>query len=154
MARRVFFSFHYDRDISRANQVRNSNVVAGADTAGFFDQSEYEEAKKTGRAGIERMIQRHLADTSVTIVLIGFETADRPWVKYQIAESVARKNALIGIFIHHLKDERGESDFWPWHMPITPDGAGFPMFYWDSDIDKFRGEIEAAGKRADLLRMG
>ena len=50
MARRVFFSFHYDRDIWRANQVRNCNVVAGTDVAGFFDHSEYEEAKKKGMA--------------------------------------------------------------------------------------------------------
>jgi hypothetical protein len=28
MARRVFFSFHYDNDVWRANQVRNANVVA------------------------------------------------------------------------------------------------------------------------------
>lgn len=34
MARRVFFSFHYDGDVWRANQVRNANVVAGADVAG------------------------------------------------------------------------------------------------------------------------
>jgi hypothetical protein len=51
MARRVFFSFHYDRDIWRANQVRNCNVVAGVDVAGFFDHSEYQEAKK--KAGKE-----------------------------------------------------------------------------------------------------
>jgi len=42
MARRVFFSFKYKGDIWRANQVRNANVVAGADVAGFFDHSEDE----------------------------------------------------------------------------------------------------------------
>ena len=36
MARRVFFSFHYDNDVWRANQVRDSNVVAGMEVAGFF----------------------------------------------------------------------------------------------------------------------
>ena len=35
MARRVFFSFHYDNDVWTAIQVRNANVVAGADVAGF-----------------------------------------------------------------------------------------------------------------------
>ena len=81
MARRVFFSFHFDGDIWRANQVRNSNVVAGTDVAGFFDHSEYEDAQKTGSVGIRRMILKHLKDTTVTIVLIGAKTSERPWVK-------------------------------------------------------------------------
>ena len=58
MARRVFFSFHYDNDIWRANQVRNANVVAGSDIAGFFDHSEYEEAKKAGPE-LARFFRRH-----------------------------------------------------------------------------------------------
>jgi len=58
MASRVFFSFHYDGDIWRANQVRNSNVVAGIDVAGFFDRFEYEEAEKKGVGAIRRMILR------------------------------------------------------------------------------------------------
>ena len=88
MARRVFFSFHFDNDIWRANQVRNANVVAGADVAGFFDHSEYQDAKKTGNEGIKRMILKHLGNTSVTVVLIGSETASRPWVKYEIEQSI------------------------------------------------------------------
>jgi hypothetical protein len=58
MARRVFFSFHYTRDIWRAKQVRMANVVAGADHAGFFDHSEYLESKKKGDKAIERMIHQ------------------------------------------------------------------------------------------------
>ena len=110
MARRAFFSFHYDRDVWRANQVRKSNVVAGTDTAGFFDHSEYLEAKKTGDEGIRRMILRHLNNTTVTVVLIGTNTAYRPWVKYEIEQSIARKNGLLGIHIHHLKDQ---DQSWP-----------------------------------------
>ncbi|MGD0580799.1 MAG: TIR domain-containing protein, partial [Bryobacteraceae bacterium] len=69
MARRVFFSFHYDDDIWRANQVRNANVIAGSEVAGFIDRSEYEKAKKRGKVGIQRMIRRHLKNTTVTVVL-------------------------------------------------------------------------------------
>ncbi|MBZ5528859.1 MAG: TIR domain-containing protein [Acidobacteriia bacterium] len=111
MARRVFFSFHYSNDIWRANQVRNSNVVAGVDAAGFFDHSEYEEAKKKGKDGIERMILKNLKNTSVTVVLIGKETASRPWVKYEIKQSIAQRNGLLGIYIHHLKDQDSDSAF-------------------------------------------
>ncbi len=37
MARRVFFSFHYERDVWRAGQVRNSWVTKDREEAGFWD---------------------------------------------------------------------------------------------------------------------
>jgi hypothetical protein len=37
---------------SKQIEVRNANVVAGSDVAGFFDHAEYEEAKKAGKEGI------------------------------------------------------------------------------------------------------
>ena len=151
MARRVFFSFHYDRDVWRANQVRNCNVVAGTDIAGFFDHSEYEEAKKKGREGIERMINRNLRNTSVTVVLIGKETAQRPWVRYEIKQSIERCNGLLGIRIHHLKNQHGESDWWPGSTPSVPYDVEFPVYDWDRDLDRFRKAIEAAGKRSDAM---
>ncbi|SRR6266545_5296337 len=151
MARRVFFSFHYDNDVWRANQVRNSNVVAGTDVAGFFDHSEYEEAKKKGSDAIKRMILRHLNGTSVAVVLIGTETAHRPWVKYEIEQAIALKNGLLGVQIHHLKNSAGETSL-PGPTPIVPLTVTFPVYKWDGDLDRFRREIEAAGKRADALR--
>src|SRR3989344_7665746 len=147
MARRTFFSFHFDRDVWRANQVRNSNVVAGADTAGFFDHSEYEEAKKAGADGIRRMILKHLKNTSVTVVLIGSETADRPWIKYEIDQSIAQKHGLLGIYIHHLQDQNGNTSS-RGAKPTVPYGVEFPAYDWDRDLDRFSREIEAAGRRS------
>jgi Thoeris protein ThsB, TIR-like domain len=151
MARRVFFSFHYSNDIWRANQVRNCNVIAGVDTAGFFDHSEYEEAKKQGGEGIRRMILKNLKNTSVTVVLIGSETASRPWVRYEVQQSIARKNGLLGIHIHHLKNQHGNPSFWRGSKPTVALGTEFPCYDWDGDLDRFRRAIEAAGKRSDEL---
>lgn len=151
MARRVFFSFHFENDIWRANQVRNANVVAGPDTAGFFDHSEYEDAKRKGEEEIKRLIRQKLENTSVTIVLIGAETASRPYVIYEIQQSIARKNGLLGIYIHHLEDSRGRtSSRGP--LPSVPTGVAFPAYDWDKDLDRLRREIEAAGKRSDALK--
>jgi hypothetical protein len=152
MARRAFFSFHYDKDIWRANQVRNCNVVAGVEAAGFFDHSEYVEAKKQGDDGIKRMILRNLKNTTVTVVLIGAETASRPWVKYEIAQSIAQKNGLLGIHIYHLKDKDGNTSWYRGQVPSVPWGVDFPTYDWDKDLDRFKREIEAAGKRSDSLR--
>lgn len=152
MARRVFFSFHYSKDIWRANQVRNCNVVSGVDAAGFFDHSEYEEAKKKGSDGIKRMILKNLKYTSVTVVLIGTETASRPWVKYEIEQSIAQNNGLLGIYIHNLKDQDGNSSWFQGSKPAVPVGIDFPAYEWDKDLDRFKKAIEAAGNRSDALR--
>ena len=50
MARRVFFSFHYDRDIWRVNQIRNIGEIVGTSAAGFHDASLWEEAKTKEKA--------------------------------------------------------------------------------------------------------
>lgn len=152
MARRVFFSFHYDGDVWRANQVRHANVVAGSDVAGFFDHSEYEEAKKKGKEGIQRMVLKNLKNTTVTVVLIGKDTASRPWVKYEIEQSIARKNGLLGIYIHHLRNSGRDSSFFRGAKPAVPWGVKFPAYDWDKDLERFRREIEAAGKRGDTAR--
>ena len=39
--RNVFFSFHYDNDVNRANVVRNSWVIRGNKDAGFIDNDHY-----------------------------------------------------------------------------------------------------------------
>jgi hypothetical protein len=148
----VFFSFHYGNDVWRANQVRNSNVVHGADVAGFFDHSEYLEAKKKSDEGIRRMILRHLKNTTVTVVLIGKETAERPWVRYEIAKSVEQGNGLVGVRIHHLKDQKGDSAWFAGDTPAVPRGVEFPVYDWDKDTKRFAAEIEAAGRRSDRFR--
>jgi hypothetical protein len=99
MARKVYFAFHFENDIWRVNQVRNSNVVAGVDRAGFYDQSEYEEAKRKGTDEIKRKIREKLNGTTVTIVLIGAETASRPFVQYEIERSIVQDNGLLGLYI-------------------------------------------------------
>ena len=152
MARRVFFNFHFERDIFRANQVRNSNVVAGANVAGFFDHSEYAEAKKKNAGTIRRLIRQRLERTTVTVVLIGKQTAGRTWVREEIDLSISRKNGLLGIYIHHLLDMDGESNWLAGPDPQVPDGIPFPKYKWDKDLERFSDAIEAAALRAETWR--
>ena len=63
MARRVFFSFEYEHDVSRAMVVRNSWVTQGKEAAGFVDAADFEEVKKGGDAAIKRWIWIELAAT-------------------------------------------------------------------------------------------
>lgn len=106
MARRVFFSFHYDNDINRSMTVRNSWVTQGKEAAGFIDKAVFEQIKRQGEQAIHRWIDRQLEGTSVTVVLIGSETLNRLFVQYEIRKSINRGNAVIGVYIHNLKDMR------------------------------------------------
>jgi hypothetical protein len=88
----------------------------------------------------------------VTVVLIGKETANRPWVKHEVRKSIEQDNGLLGICINHLKNQHRESDWWPGPKPHVPDDVEFPVYDWDRDLDRFRKAIEAAGNRSDALR--
>jgi hypothetical protein len=100
--RRVFFSFHYQRDIWRVNQVRLAGVVDPQAAAGWSDAGLWEAARTQGDAAIERLIDRALEGTTVTVVMIGAKTAERRFVKYEIERSLARGNGLLGVRIHRL----------------------------------------------------
>lgn len=114
MARRVFFSFHFQEDVMRAAQVRNSNVIAAGsvDAHGFIDAAQWESIKRTSTQAIQNWIDTQLNTTSVTVVLIGRNTVDpvtgqvRPWILYEINQSMKKGNGLLGIYIHGVKDPR------------------------------------------------
>jgi len=145
MARKVFFSFHYERDIWRTNVVRNSGVVEGSSAAGFYDASLWEEAKKKGTDAVKKMIRQGLEGTSVTVVLIGAQTAQRKFVDYEIEQSIERGNGLLGIYISGIKDQKGNTDL-QGSAPSRLTLAGAPCYYWDRS--NFGDWVESAYKKA------
>jgi MTH538 TIR-like domain (DUF1863) len=108
MAHRAFFSFHYDKDVTRASVVRNSDALK-SQSATFIDASLWEAAKKKGDAALQKLIDEALVGTTVTAVLIGSDTASRRWIKYEIEKSQERGNGLLGIYIHKIKDLDGDT---------------------------------------------
>lgn len=105
MAKRVFFSFHYQDVIDfRANVVRQHWVTKpDRQAAGFFDASIWETAKRTGSVAVKRLINSGLDDTSVTCVLVGSQTYVRPWVRYEILKSFRKGNAILAVHINSIK---------------------------------------------------
>lgn len=105
--RHVFFSFDWD-DVWRVNQVRHSWVAKGSYTAaGFVDSAQIETLKRNTDLAIKRWIGRQLDGTSVTCVLIGNQTANSRWVKYEIEQSIKKGNGLLGVYIHNVKNVKG-----------------------------------------------
>lgn len=107
MARKVFYSFHYDNDIMRVMTVRNRWVTQGGQLASeVIDKAEFEQIKRKGENAVKNWIDKQLEGTSVTVVLLGSETLDRPLVKYEICQSINRGNAIIGVHISNIRDAR------------------------------------------------
>lgn len=146
MARRVFFSFHYQRDIWRVNQIRSMPNVIGSAAAGFQDASLWEEARKKGDAAIKKLIDDGLQNTSVTVVCIGARTAGRKYINYEISKSIERGNGVLGIQIHHLENQSGETDP-PGETPTKLTTAGFKTYKY-VDREKLAQRIEEAAKAA------
>ncbi len=125
--RRVFFSFHYQRDVRRIQQVRNSWVVRSKGEAQpFYDAADFEEAKRRA-GGIQKWIDDQLRGCSVTAVLFGRETYEREWVKYEIEQSFKNKMGILAIAIHGIKDPLNGTDL-PGRNPLEHWSAGGVQF--------------------------
>jgi hypothetical protein len=146
MARKVFFSFHYQRDLWRVNVVRNSGLIDGVAAAGFHDASLWEEAKRSGDDAVKKLINSGLDGTSVTVVLIGAETAGRQWISYEIDQSIARRNGILGIRIAGVKDQYGNIDS-AGPVPVALLKVAAPIYNWE--YGKLGEWVEHAYKKAD-----
>jgi hypothetical protein len=104
LARKVFYSFHYDNDCWRTQQVRNIGFIDGSKPV---SPNDWEEVKRGGDIAIEKWIANQLAGRSCTVVLVGAETANRKWVHHEIIESWNAKKGIVGIRVHYLKDSDG-----------------------------------------------
>lgn len=133
MARRVFFSFHYEEDVARAMVVRNAWVTKGIEEAGYIDKAEFEKIKLKGKSAVEQWIDQQLNGTSVTVVLIGRETLKRPFVQYEICQSINKGNGLIGIHICNIKDMKTQitSLMGDTHTVIG-NNKGLPVYFDDA----------------------
>lgn len=110
--RRVFFSFHFQRDIWRVNVVKNHWITKETRTAaGYFDGSLTEKAKSEGKAVVKRLINEGLQGSSVLCVLTGAETYKRHWVDYEIFKAIEMGKGVFGVRIHGIANQEGQTDF-------------------------------------------
>jgi hypothetical protein len=104
MAKKVFFSFHYERDNWRVSQVRN---IGSIEEQPILTSNEWEEVKRKGDKAIEEWINEQMKYKSVVVVLVGSATAGRKWVGYEIKHGWNANKGVLGIYIHNLKDREG-----------------------------------------------
>jgi hypothetical protein len=105
MARKVFTSFHYEPDNWRANQIRNMGKLEGNSVA---TTNKWEEVTNGGNKAIEKWIDDNMSGKSCVIVFVGENTANRRWIDYEIKKAWEAGRGLFGIYIHNLKNNKGE----------------------------------------------
>jgi hypothetical protein len=96
--RQVFYSFHFDNDVMRVQQIRNMGVIDGDEPV---SKNEWEQLKKTA-GGVQKWINDNMRYRSCVIVLVGAQTSGRPWVQYEIKKAWNEGKGLFGIYIHNL----------------------------------------------------
>jgi len=100
--RQVFYSFHFDVDVMRVQQIRNMGLVDGDEPV---STNEWERLQRAS-GGVKKWIDDNMAYRSCVIVLVGRRTAERTWVKYEIEKAWNDGKGLFGIYIHNIKCPR------------------------------------------------
>lgn len=108
MARRCFYSFHYEPDNWRASTVRQIGAIEGNPPATDNDW-ESVVGGVNAEEKIKRWIATQLQGRTCTIVLVGSGTAKRKWIKHEIIKSWNDGLGVVGIRIHGLKDRFGQT---------------------------------------------
>lgn len=103
--RKIFFSFHFNNDFWRTQQVRNIGSIEGNT---IVSANKWEEVKKSGDAAIKKWIDDNIDGKSCLIVLIGEHTAGRKWINYEIEKAWNSKKGVLGIRIHNLENQAGQ----------------------------------------------
>ncbi|MGL5256404.1 MAG: TIR domain-containing protein [Proteocatella sp.] len=101
MAHKVFVSYHHANDQKKAEYLRdeydsNNTLLDKSLDEAYEDMSDDEI--------LAAIRTEHLKDSTVTIVLIGSETANRKWVDWEIYSSLRpygyrSRNGLLGIYL-------------------------------------------------------
>jgi hypothetical protein len=87
----------------RVQQVRNIGAIEGNPPVSAND---WETVRRGGEASIQRWIDENMKYKQCVIVLVGEETANRPWVRYEIEKAWSENRPMFGIHIHNFNCPR------------------------------------------------
>jgi hypothetical protein len=105
MARKAFYSFHYEPDNWRASQVRQMGAIEGNQPA---TDNDWETITDGGEAAIKKWIAEQMTGKSCAVVLVGSGTAGRKWITHEIIHAWDNKKGVVGVCIHNLKNNDEE----------------------------------------------
>lgn len=138
----VFYSFHYERDVKRVQLIRNIGILDGQT---LLNAQAWEAVRAQGWSAVANWIDAEMKYKSAVVVLIGHETAHRPWVKYEIEKAWQDRRPLLGIRIHGLSSMGSVDSAGP--DPFTQisgnegSNPGLPIF--DPTVTDWFGNIDS-----------
>lgn len=107
--RQVFISFHYDDNWKVQQILGTQRFLQKFQGQKIFSANDWEAVKRQGNNSIKKWIDDNMNYRSCCIVLIGQETANRPWVNYEIQKAWELGKGIFGIYIHNLKDKNRQT---------------------------------------------
>lgn len=130
--RQIFYSFHYDNDVTRVQQIRN---IGALEENAPVSHNDWENVKKGGDSAIKKWIDNNMNNRSCIVVLVGEQTSKRPWVKYEIEKAWNDGRGVVGIYIHNLIDMR-YSKIAPRYGKSIKGSNPFDLFTMQNDNNK------------------
>ena len=103
-------------------------------------------SKSKAEAAIKKWIDGQLKGTSVTVVLVGKDTCDSKYVKYEIEKSIEIGNGILGIDVSKIKDLNDNTTDRCGRM--VPSKYKFHLWNNDDGYKNMGDWIEAAAKAA------
>lgn len=101
MARKCFFSFHYQPDNWRVSKIRNIGAIEGNQAA---KDNDWETVTGGGEKKIKEWISKQMEGRTCTVILAGSNTANRKWINHEIIESWDKGKGVLVIHIHNITD--------------------------------------------------
>jgi hypothetical protein len=104
----IYLSYYRDGDGERAEAVARACRASGLAVHGVVDALGW---LRLGRDGaVKEWIERELAGTAVTVVLVTAATGSVDVVKYEVKKSYGRGNGLVAVRVHGLPGRDGTTD--------------------------------------------
>ncbi|MFZ3350795.1 MAG: TIR domain-containing protein [Xanthobacteraceae bacterium] len=102
--RKAYFAFRF-KDVMRVNNVRQSGKIGQDEEKNprdFYDRSIWEQKSISDPESLKRLMREGVEHSSVVCVLVGTDTWQGRWVKYEIARAVLDKKGLLAVDINGL----------------------------------------------------
>ncbi len=102
--RKAYFAFRF-QDIMRVNNVRQAWCIDHPNSSAmrsFYDRSIWEKSKSRDDETLKNLMRSGVEYSSAVCVLVGTNTWQSRWVKYEIARAVVDKRGLLTVHINGL----------------------------------------------------
>ncbi len=136
--RHAFIIFDYDNDLAAAKEIAGAKGIRATAPAGLESAADFKEAQSKGDAAVKELIDKTIRGTSVTVVVIGQNTANLDYVEHAISESLERQNGVLGVFVGA---NRGAVPFEAEAAALMESG-GYETVAWDAG--SFAQQLEDA----------